>query len=419
MATVTGLTAARMLAIEAASIVSGAIGGDNHFRLTSHDGTVIDAGAFSQATTALAGFMKTASIGQVDTGTDATVAVTPASLVDVVGRIATLENAPTKVVSGITEASVITAYALGVSIQNNTTGSLWSLNGGLGTSVTIKATTTQGEQFFYTPTGGTQTPQIWMRTYHLTNGGGGWTAWQICPTLATLVAGSFTQATVFTSYPPGESRLYYTSGGTGWDFSGKAAEVRTYTNGTDFAKQTYIRHNGGTTYTSGLQGGTEQWTRTANSASGWTDWKKLKLDAKLPDPVQMISAVATTITATAWAVHPATAYSTQTLVLPYDAVVQVEYKEWVSITYVATSSIRVGVAHNTDSPDAAFGGTWGNVLFASTNGNINAGGQQNMSWTGKLAAGTHTFQIQAYKTGTGVATGSYGIFNLSVLRWAE
>lgn len=43
MATVTGLTAARMLEIEAASVVDGEIVGD-HLILTQHDGTPIDAG---------------------------------------------------------------------------------------------------------------------------------------------------------------------------------------------------------------------------------------------------------------------------------------------------------------------------------------------------------------------------------------
>src|SRR5688500_12946733 len=45
MATVTGLTAARMLAIEAASIVDGEINGSGHLILTTHGGTQIDAGS--------------------------------------------------------------------------------------------------------------------------------------------------------------------------------------------------------------------------------------------------------------------------------------------------------------------------------------------------------------------------------------
>ena len=44
MATVTGLTAERMLEIEAASVVDGEIDINGHLILTKHDGTLIDAG---------------------------------------------------------------------------------------------------------------------------------------------------------------------------------------------------------------------------------------------------------------------------------------------------------------------------------------------------------------------------------------
>ena len=44
MATVTGLTADRMMAIEASSVVGGSINGSGHLILTKHDGSTIDAG---------------------------------------------------------------------------------------------------------------------------------------------------------------------------------------------------------------------------------------------------------------------------------------------------------------------------------------------------------------------------------------
>lgn len=44
MATITGLTAERMLEIEAASIIDGEVVGD-HLILEKHDGTLIDAGS--------------------------------------------------------------------------------------------------------------------------------------------------------------------------------------------------------------------------------------------------------------------------------------------------------------------------------------------------------------------------------------
>ncbi len=44
MGSITGLTAERMLAIEAASVVSGTVNGSNHLILTTHGGSDIDAG---------------------------------------------------------------------------------------------------------------------------------------------------------------------------------------------------------------------------------------------------------------------------------------------------------------------------------------------------------------------------------------
>lgn len=45
MATVTGLTAARMIAIEASSVVGGVVNGGGHLILTKHDASTIDAGS--------------------------------------------------------------------------------------------------------------------------------------------------------------------------------------------------------------------------------------------------------------------------------------------------------------------------------------------------------------------------------------
>jgi len=47
--TVRVLTAARMLAIEAASVISGAVNGSGHLILTKHDGSTIDAGVVTGA----------------------------------------------------------------------------------------------------------------------------------------------------------------------------------------------------------------------------------------------------------------------------------------------------------------------------------------------------------------------------------
>jgi hypothetical protein len=88
MAVVTGLTATRMLAIEAASVVSGTVdNGTGHLLLTTHDGTVIDAGyvlgTVVDATDTLKGIVELATNAETSAGTDATRAVTPAGLASV------------------------------------------------------------------------------------------------------------------------------------------------------------------------------------------------------------------------------------------------------------------------------------------------------------------------------------------------
>jgi hypothetical protein len=77
-----------MLAIEAASVVSGAV--DNatgHLLLTTHDGTVIDAGyvlgTVVDATDTLKGIVELATNTEVAAGTDTTRAVTPSGLASV------------------------------------------------------------------------------------------------------------------------------------------------------------------------------------------------------------------------------------------------------------------------------------------------------------------------------------------------
>jgi len=84
MATVTGLTAARMLAIEAASIIDGEIDVDGHLILTTQGGTDIDAGsalaAIPTASDTVQGIVELATVAEVIAAIDALRAVTPASL---------------------------------------------------------------------------------------------------------------------------------------------------------------------------------------------------------------------------------------------------------------------------------------------------------------------------------------------------
>lgn len=84
MGTVTGYTAAKMQEIVDGTVESGYINGSGHLILVLHDATEIDAGsalpALPTASDTVAGIVELATNAETITGTDATRAVTPASL---------------------------------------------------------------------------------------------------------------------------------------------------------------------------------------------------------------------------------------------------------------------------------------------------------------------------------------------------
>lgn len=302
MATVTVVTAERTLEIEATSIVDGEINSAGHLILTRHDGTPLDMGAVSGVqvyngtayakadvfsyvggtdpggvpngsiwfdTTDVAGpvasetqkgLVELATNAEVIAGTDTQRAVTPAGLAAVPGY-------KVQIVSGIAESATPSAWPYGVSMQSITSSDAWTPNSSLGFVVTNSISSTRTTQTFYAATGGTQPALAWMRSYHSSSGGGGWTAWQQIDVINNLAAGSFTQTTAMSSYPRGRSRLYYNnSTSSGWDFSGKYGEVETYFDGTDYAVQTFTEHVAGSSAIP------QVWRRTANAANGWSKW---------------------------------------------------------------------------------------------------------------------------------------------------
>lgn len=297
MPSVTGYTTDKVDALIADAVVSGAIdSGTGELTLTTKDGTVLDVGSITDgiadsstthkgvvelatdvetiagtdtaravtpfgmaavvSSATARGLVELATNAETLTGTDATRAVTPAGLASIPG---------TKIVTGLLETALPTAFPSGVSLMT-LSASAWSLNSGTGVVVTTNPATDFAEQRFYVNNGTGKYPRSWVRQYKTSDGG--WSTWAEYSILNTLVPASFTQTTAFTSYPQGHSRLYYTtSNSTSWDFAGKAGEILTYRDGTDFAKQTWTRHLGGST-----TGKTETWIRTATSADGWTPW---------------------------------------------------------------------------------------------------------------------------------------------------
>lgn len=313
MATVNGLTAERMLAIEAMVVNNAEIDENGHLIFYQHDGTQIDVGpipALPDASESVKGVAELATFAEVAARTDAEKIVTP--------------------------------YTLGAA--NN---------------IPIP-----------------------------------------------LTAASFSQTTAFTSYPAGLSRLYYTSVNSGaWDFSGKAGEVLTYRDGTDFARQTFVKHQGGTTSDTAL------WIRTANAANGWSSWKKIARDVKLPDPQTVLYSNTITVSATSWADLPN--LSSINLTLPLDAIVEVSFGAWLATGAGTSTDIRAGVGIDGGNPVDLFGGTWGNVPHV-----VNGSGQYNMSTVTKLSAGAHAFKARAYRINADSSV-NYPMMTVNVQRWAE
>ena len=284
MATVTGLTADRMMAIEASSVVGGSINGSGHLILTKHDGSTIDAGNALVAVPSedLVHYLSpvdyhydTASINYPDGVSlmwvsDVQVAAYWPAFSGKWGSIVTvnyparygdgdtsqtwtrlhgtgvvpekwirsgnttsgwsdwkklaLDDNAVHLLSSLSETSPASSYPFGVSLLTVGTADSWSLNTSQGIVITNRISDTLTEQTFYSNSGGSTFPQSWARTYNTT---GGWTSWQIVQMLYTLNPSGFVQTTPFTSYPQGESRIYYTgAASSGWDFVGLYGEIR-------------------------------------------------------------------------------------------------------------------------------------------------------------------------------------------------
>jgi microcystin-dependent protein len=141
VARVTGLTAERMLGIEAASVVDGEINESGHLILERHDGTEIDAGSalatIPISSTTVQGIVELATSAETAAHVDASRAVTPASLAATMGRITDAETAAftTLGVNIHAEADLATVYPIGTSNMTIVSGG-WTV--GDGTVVTIR-----------------------------------------------------------------------------------------------------------------------------------------------------------------------------------------------------------------------------------------------------------------------------------------
>jgi lysophospholipase L1-like esterase len=91
MGTITGVSAERTLAIEAATIVGGTFDGSKHLVLTKQDGSPLDIGAVplpGAADTTTAGVVELATSAETITGTDTVRATTPKGVADAISNAA-------------------------------------------------------------------------------------------------------------------------------------------------------------------------------------------------------------------------------------------------------------------------------------------------------------------------------------------
>lgn len=121
MAQVTVLDAGRMLAIEAASIVSGSVDASGQVTFTTHDGTEVDGGnimpTVPDATESTKGVVTLASVSEATTGTDTIKAVTSAG---VEANVTAAVNALTKSDVGLSNVDNTADIAKPVSTPQQT-----------------------------------------------------------------------------------------------------------------------------------------------------------------------------------------------------------------------------------------------------------------------------------------------------------
>lgn len=284
---VQSLTKDRMLAIEAASIVNGYIDGSGHLILVQHDGTEIDAGdallAVANASTTQVGVVELATTAETNAGTDTVRAVTPASLTNILSRVAALELVGVDLIAPLAQSAAITSYPKGVSLMEVGAGSGWTPNGGFGLVVTYYSSATRTSQSFYA----NQNDKEWRRYYYF-DLVGGWGPWRFQGTEESLDAASFSQTTAVSAYPEGTSHMWITSTQAtagGWSWGAQFGTLHTTRPwGTTDAQQIW-QMGGGTSIISTL------WVRTGNSG-GWGVWKQM---ARVQDYVDADTVVSNTL----------------------------------------------------------------------------------------------------------------------------
>lgn len=186
MATITGLTAERMLGIEAATIVSGEIDVSGHLILTRFDGTQIDAGiiasAVPDASETQKGVVELATEAETVALADNTKAITPGGLASTINGLS--GRLITHIDTAKPQSDLISTYPGGVSIMslNPTTvvsGSWTGLTAIWGSEVygvvhTVNPNSGYAVQYFFRHGASTVVPAMAIRSGNSAS----WGTWQ-------------------------------------------------------------------------------------------------------------------------------------------------------------------------------------------------------------------------------------------------
>ena len=249
MATVTGLTAARMLAIEAASIVDGAVDGSGDLILTTQGGTPINAG-------------------------------------NVIGTVPEQDIVKYLDPAEFVQATLPIDYPMGVSLlyltsTDATAGGWTDFLTKWGTVRTIKPTSGDDvAQIWMHHADETVEPELWIRNGNWS----GWSVWrrltttvdtnaldarldtlELGKTVQTLTENSKAEADIIDGYPLGVS-IMSVSTGSGWSLNSGFGLIVTYHINAGRNRQVFYAH----------QNADEQWHRISHSTiPGWSTWKRV------------------------------------------------------------------------------------------------------------------------------------------------
>ncbi|MER7109684.1 siphovirus ReqiPepy6 Gp37-like family protein [Streptomyces sp. NPDC000229] len=181
--------------------------------------------------------------------------------------------------TGITQATPPSGYPQGETVQfylsaTAATQGGWDFSGKYGIVTTQVWTGGDAVQMWRRVHSNTTPHEMWVRGGNTT----GWSPWRQVAFDSQLTAANYTQTSLPTAYPHGDSWLVLDStqaSAGGWAFASAGYGVlRTFRNpGGTYAHQRWSRLS--------TSEGTQDWERSGSDESGWSPWRQVGFDAQL------------------------------------------------------------------------------------------------------------------------------------------